>query len=179
MRSSGGVFSPPLSQSPLPPRTPEACNCFVAVQRAAAAAAAPIAIGTMKKSIMAACCLAMISNSSFAHAFSLLLRRRIIPTTFCRRKGIAIGTPRYINNRYHTTATSLAFQTNGQIHTNNDQECDNLDQQQQLQHERKRESKFRITAPYPPTADQPQAIQSIVSRVEKGDKFSILRGCTG
>lgn len=42
-----------------------------------------------------------------------------------------------------------------------------------------RRSKFTITAPYPPTADQPQAIQSLVERFERGDKFAVLRGCTG
>jgi hypothetical protein len=42
-----------------------------------------------------------------------------------------------------------------------------------------RRSKFTITAPYPPTADQPQAIKSLVEKFERGDKFAVLRGCTG
>jgi transcription-repair coupling factor (superfamily II helicase) len=40
-------------------------------------------------------------------------------------------------------------------------------------------NKFQITAPFSPTGDQPQAIQQLVQQVRQGDKYSILRGCTG
>jgi excinuclease ABC subunit B len=40
-------------------------------------------------------------------------------------------------------------------------------------------NKFQVTAPYSPTGDQPQAIQRLVEQVERGDKYSILRGITG
>lgn len=40
-------------------------------------------------------------------------------------------------------------------------------------------SKFQITSPYPPMGDQPQAIDTLVNQVQRGDKFSCLRGCTG
>ncbi|KAL9185530.1 hypothetical protein ACHAXT_003307 [Thalassiosira profunda] len=74
------------------------------------------------------------------------------------------------STRLHARAsTSLAFQTDGQLSSSDDG--------RQLQ--QTTQSKFTITAPYPPTADQPQAIQSIVDGVERGDKYSILRGCTG
>jgi len=41
------------------------------------------------------------------------------------------------------------------------------------------DNKFVITAPFPPTADQPEAIKTLVSNVRNGDRYSILRGCTG
>jgi superfamily II DNA or RNA helicase len=40
-------------------------------------------------------------------------------------------------------------------------------------------NKFQITAPFSPTGDQPQAIQQLVQQVRQGDRYSILRGCTG
>jgi RecG-like helicase len=40
-------------------------------------------------------------------------------------------------------------------------------------------NKFQITAPFSPTGDQPQAIQQLVQQVQQGDRYSILRGCTG
>jgi excinuclease ABC subunit B len=42
-----------------------------------------------------------------------------------------------------------------------------------------KQNKFKITAPYAPTGDQPRAIEILVQQVLKGDKYSILRGCTG
>lgn len=39
--------------------------------------------------------------------------------------------------------------------------------------------KFQVTSPYPPMGDQPQAIETLVAQVQRGDKFSVLRGCTG
>ena len=41
------------------------------------------------------------------------------------------------------------------------------------------DNKFQITSEYEPTADQPTAIAQLVHQVNRGDKFSILRGCTG
>ena len=41
------------------------------------------------------------------------------------------------------------------------------------------DNKFIVTAPYQPTADQPDAISKIVENVQKGDRYNILRGCTG
>ena len=63
-----------------------------------------------------------------------------------------------------TSSTSLAFQNNGQV---------------PFVRKEQKQNEFRVTAPYPPAADQPKAIRGICQRVEKGDKFSILRGCTG
>jgi len=40
-------------------------------------------------------------------------------------------------------------------------------------------NKFQITAPYPPCADQPKAIDRLVHQIQRGDKHGILRGCTG
>ena len=40
-------------------------------------------------------------------------------------------------------------------------------------------NKFQITAPFAPTGDQPQAIVKLVQQVRQGDRYSILRGCTG
>ena len=40
-------------------------------------------------------------------------------------------------------------------------------------------SDFQVTAPYEPTGDQPEAIQQLMKQLEKGDKYSILRGITG
>jgi excinuclease ABC subunit B len=39
--------------------------------------------------------------------------------------------------------------------------------------------KFQVTSPYPPMGDQPQAIETLVAQVQRGDKYSVLRGCTG
>ena len=38
---------------------------------------------------------------------------------------------------------------------------------------------FEVTSPYSPTGDQPQAIAKLVSQIERGDRYSILRGITG
>lgn len=40
-------------------------------------------------------------------------------------------------------------------------------------------SKFEVTSPYPPMGDQPEAIDRLVKQVQRGDKYSILRGATG
>jgi excinuclease ABC subunit B len=40
-------------------------------------------------------------------------------------------------------------------------------------------SKFEVTSPYQPMGDQPQAIDRLVKQVQRGDKYSILRGATG
>ena len=40
-------------------------------------------------------------------------------------------------------------------------------------------NKFQVTSPYEPTGDQPQAIDALVKQVQRGDKYSVLRGCTG
>ena len=38
---------------------------------------------------------------------------------------------------------------------------------------------FELTTPYEPTGDQPQAIDTLVNQIERGDKYSVLRGITG
>lgn len=38
---------------------------------------------------------------------------------------------------------------------------------------------FKVTAPYEPTGDQPEAIQQLLTQLNEGDKYSILRGITG
>ena len=38
---------------------------------------------------------------------------------------------------------------------------------------------FQLTTPYEPTGDQPQAIETLVDQIERGDKYSVLRGITG
>ncbi len=38
---------------------------------------------------------------------------------------------------------------------------------------------FEVTSPYSPTGDQPQAIDRLVEYIQRGDKYSILRGITG
>ena len=38
---------------------------------------------------------------------------------------------------------------------------------------------FRLTAPFKPTGDQPQAIKALVSGLEKGVRDQTLRGITG
>lgn len=38
---------------------------------------------------------------------------------------------------------------------------------------------FEVTSPYLPTGDQPQAIAKLVSQIERGDRYNILRGITG
>lgn len=38
---------------------------------------------------------------------------------------------------------------------------------------------FRVTAPFPPAGDQPEAIQQLVQRLNQGHCYSILRGVTG
>ena len=43
----------------------------------------------------------------------------------------------------------------------------------------KEDEPFRVTAPYEPTGDQPQAIQQLLQQLEEGDRCSILRGITG
>jgi hypothetical protein len=40
-------------------------------------------------------------------------------------------------------------------------------------------SRFELTTPYQPTGDQPQAIETLVRQIERGDRFSVLRGITG
>jgi len=40
-------------------------------------------------------------------------------------------------------------------------------------------NQFRVTAPFEPSGDQPQAIERLVEQVLRGDKFSILQGITG
>lgn len=40
-------------------------------------------------------------------------------------------------------------------------------------------SKFEVTSPYQPMGDQPQAIDRLVKHIQRGDKYSILRGATG
>ena len=38
---------------------------------------------------------------------------------------------------------------------------------------------FKLVSPYKPTGDQPQAIESLVKGVERGDRFQTLLGVTG
>lgn len=38
---------------------------------------------------------------------------------------------------------------------------------------------FKITAPFSPMGDQPQAIEQLVQQLKDGDAYSILRGATG
>ena len=40
-------------------------------------------------------------------------------------------------------------------------------------------NKFQITAPHTPTGDQPEAIRRLVQQIQRGDRYSILRGATG
>ncbi len=38
---------------------------------------------------------------------------------------------------------------------------------------------FQVQAPFPPAGDQPAAIKALIERVQQGDRFALLRGCTG
>jgi excinuclease ABC subunit B len=40
-------------------------------------------------------------------------------------------------------------------------------------------SPFRVTSPYPPAGDQPEAIARLTQQLQEGDNFSVLRGITG
>ena len=44
---------------------------------------------------------------------------------------------------------------------------------------KKKKMMFQLTTPYEPTGDQPQAIDTLVNQIERGDKYSVLRGITG
>lgn len=99
-------------------------------------------------------------------------RKKMTVMAFCLAASVDVSAAFSLSRRFSTrrimalrqTSTSLAFQNNGQ---------------EPFAPKEQKQNKFRITAPYPPAADQPKAIREICQRVQNGDKFSILRGCTG
>ena len=94
-----------------------------------------------------ALCLVVVSMNTGVIAFS-----RRLPFAKAGRK-------RFLNSRI-SYSSSLAFQNNGQ---------------EPLKPSNAKLNRFEVTAPFLPSADQPQAIQEIVKRVEQGDKYSIFR----
>eukprot|EP00956_Cyclotella_meneghiniana_P023293 scaffold45117_cov32-Cyclotella_meneghiniana.AAC.5 len=108
-------------------------------------------------------CSASVSSFSASTRF---LTRTELPSFALRQQAL-----HYRKTHIRKSSSSLAFQIIGDGEESEQTLLSSIPSCQQ--------NKFIITAQYPPTADQPQAIQGIVDRVENGDKFSILRGCTG
>ena len=51
------------------------------------------------------------------------------------------------------------------------EDCSNDDKRKKMM--------FELTTPYEPTGDQPQAIETLVKQIERGDEYSVLKGITG
>ncbi|OEU11812.1 P-loop containing nucleoside triphosphate hydrolase protein, partial [Fragilariopsis cylindrus CCMP1102] len=58
-------------------------------------------------------------------------------------------------------------------------EYDDDDKKKPINKLKSKSNLFEITSPYGPMGDQPKAISKLVKQINRDDKYSVLRGCTG
>jgi excinuclease ABC subunit B len=85
----------------------------------------------------------------------------------------SLSTTRHCN---FTTGTSMRWLSSMPLQEEDD--CISLTTQT-LGKPNPTKSKFEVTSPYQPMGDQPEAIDRLVKQIQRGDKYSILRGATG